>query len=56
MLQRNDPNLNFSARVNPIWGANSLLKSNDDELIEVDDFGCPTIILSAREKHRLREL
>ena len=55
MLQRNYPNLNFSARVNPIWEGNNILESDDDEPVEVEDPTCSTTTLSAEEKRMLRE-
>jgi len=55
-LQRNNPNITFETRDNPIWVADEqeyLLE--DDELEEDEDPLCPTILLTAAEKKVLRE-
>ena len=55
MLQRNNPNLNFSARVNPIWEENDHLDSEDDEQILEDDPTCPMIYTSLQRKDACSE-
>ncbi|KAJ8445415.1 hypothetical protein Cgig2_031228 [Carnegiea gigantea] len=55
-LQRNNPNLTFKTRENPIWddnGDGDVLE--DDEPLEDDDPTYPTILLTAAEKRMLRE-
>jgi len=55
-LQRNNPNITFETRDNPIWVADdSSYESGDDEPIADDDPLCPTICLTAAEKRILRD-
>ncbi|KAJ8421453.1 hypothetical protein Cgig2_005311 [Carnegiea gigantea] len=62
-LQRNNPNLNFETRDNPIWeteGWDDVSEDDeppeeDDEPPEEDDPTCPMILLTAAEKRLLRE-
>ena len=55
-LQRNNPNLTFETRDNPMWiDENQGIESEDDEPVEDDDPLCPTITLTAEEKKMLRE-
>jgi len=55
-LQRNNPNLTFETRDNPIWMADAEADtSDDDEPVEEEDPLCPTIRLTAAEKRVLRE-
>jgi len=55
-LQRNNPNLTFDTRDNPIWVDTPYENTSDDDvLLEEDDPLCPTILLSAEEKKALRE-
>ena len=55
-LQRNNPNLHFDTRDNPIWvDTTAEDSSNDDEAMGEDDPLCPTILLTAAEKRALRE-
>jgi len=55
-LQRNNPNLSFDTHDNPIWadaGYEDL--TEDDEPSENEDPTCPTILLTATEKHMLSD-
>jgi len=55
-LQRNNPNIMFETRDNPIWVADDqAYGSGDDEPTEDDDPLCPTIRLTAAEKKLLRD-
>ena len=55
-LQRNNPNLTFETRDNPIWvDEGNGDTSDDDEPMAEDDPLCPTILLTAAEKKALRE-
>jgi len=55
-LQRNNSNLTFETRDNPIWVADTQdIVSEDDELVDDEDPLCPTILLTAAEKRSLRE-
>ena len=55
-LQRNNPNLTFETRDNPIWMEDDHnVMSDDDVLGKDDDPLCPTILLTAAEKKLLRE-
>ena len=55
-LQRNNPNLTFETRDNPIWMADTEADTSDDEEpAEEEDPLCPTIRLTAAEKRVLRE-
>ena len=55
-LQRNNPNLTFETRDNPMWVAEiQTIESDDDEPVEDEDPLCPTILLTAEEKRALRE-
>ena len=55
-LQRNNPDLTFETRDNPMWiDDNQGIESEDDEPVENDDPLCPTITLTANEKKMLRE-
>jgi len=55
-LQRNNPNLTFETRDNPIWLADPHEEDSDDDVpVEEDDPLCPTILLTAAEKKALRE-
>ncbi|KAJ8434946.1 hypothetical protein Cgig2_012972 [Carnegiea gigantea] len=55
-LQRNNPNLSFETRENPIWDAVGCEDvSEDDEPPVDDDLTGPTILLSTMEKQLLRE-
>ncbi|KAJ8439331.1 hypothetical protein Cgig2_022468 [Carnegiea gigantea] len=55
-LQRNNPNLVFETRDNPIWSADYLWENpKDDDPPEYDDPTCPTILLMAQDKRVLRE-
>lgn len=55
-LQRNNPNLTFNTRDNPIWtDADYDDLMEDDEPSENEDPTCPTILLTAAEKRMLRE-
>ncbi|KAJ8437486.1 hypothetical protein Cgig2_007463 [Carnegiea gigantea] len=50
-LQRNNPNLSFDTRENPVWEDTSAGDvSEDDEPPEEDDLTCPTILLTAAKK------
>jgi len=54
-LQRNNPNLYFDMRDNPIWAEQEIEDNSDDDAPEDDDDPlCPTIRLSAAEKRALR--
>ncbi|KAJ8422018.1 hypothetical protein Cgig2_007568 [Carnegiea gigantea] len=55
-LQRNNPNLEFETRENPIWDADGFdAASEDDEPPEEDDPTCLTILLTTAEKQMLCE-
>lgn len=55
-LQKNNPNLEFETRDNPMWLDNADTEvSDDDEPVEDDDPICPTILLTTAEKRMLRE-
>ena len=55
-LQRNNSNLSFNTRDNPIWAeTTSEDSSDDDEPMGEEDPLCPTILLSAAEKKALRD-
>ncbi|KAJ8424238.1 hypothetical protein Cgig2_023859 [Carnegiea gigantea] len=54
-LQRNNSNLRFETQENPIWEAEGVDDVfEDDEPLETDDPTCPTILLTAAEKHMLQ--
>ena len=51
-LQRNNPNLTFEMRDNPIWMVDDQDDISDDDVPEDDDDPlCPTILLTAVEKN-----
>jgi len=55
-LQRNNLNLTFETRYNPIWMAEVNDDNSDDgEPVEDDEPLCPTILLTTAEKKVLRE-
>ena len=55
-LQRNNPNLTFETRDNPIWMIEDHDDISDDDVpADDDDPLCPTILLTAAEKKLLRE-
>ena len=55
-LQRNNPNLTFETRDNPIWMVDDHDDISDDDVPREDeDPLCPTILLTAAEKRLLRE-
>jgi len=55
-LQRNNPNLTFETRDNPMWVADTQdIVLDDDEPVDDEDPLCPTILLTVAEKKILRE-
>ena len=55
-LQRNNPNLTFETRDNPIWMVDDPDDISDDDAPEdEEDPLCPTILLTAADKRLLRE-